>query len=381
MSMIIRALQGKNRIPNAIDGLGSVLSGELALAVSAMYGNFLYTETIKAKYESTKPDTTESERTILGRRVQFLKRMMLNIVQVTANLFMYYFGNFAPTQPAAMLAGIPLGTVEELSHAMSMEDLKYRAKGGIFLAHQGGGSESLRISGKTWGANRFLFLIFLDLLFRYGEGKIVDMFEGMVLGQANTDIHKFGPELVPWQEFNENAIDEGREEYHMTFPVITRQRVYLNMFIETYEFTESIENGLNCITYTIFLRKYLPPPEFMFTKVITPYPWVEEDDIGEETIYYAENYTDPFITNLARFTTAAEFGLTASLLSYRMFLILSGNSSEENIALITSYNQKAELFGEDTITDVYKQRYKPMKAEYNLTGLSTANKEEMMVDV
>ena len=93
------------------------------------------------------------------------------------DLMRYYFTNtYAPTQPAVVLASVPLGTVSEVSHAMSQNDLKFRAAGGVFLAHQEGGDVSLRLRGKAWGKNRFIFLSILDFLFLYGSAKTVDLF-------------------------------------------------------------------------------------------------------------------------------------------------------------------------------------------------------------
>jgi len=86
-----------------------------------------------------------------------LRNMFNNITLLTYSLYKFYWGNPFNTKPAVVMGGIPFGTVEEVSHAMSDRTLKYRATGGIFLAHQEGGEQTLRIIGKAFGANRFLF--------------------------------------------------------------------------------------------------------------------------------------------------------------------------------------------------------------------------------
>ena len=105
--------------------------------------------------------------------------VITNLTIVSTIIARYYLTNKKRIKPAAVLAGIPLGTVQELSMALSDRIVKYRATGGIFLAHQDGGNESLRIICKAWGLSRYIFLIMLDFLFLYGSDKILDLFQGV----------------------------------------------------------------------------------------------------------------------------------------------------------------------------------------------------------
>ena len=105
--------------------------------------------------------------------------VVVNLTMIASTLNRYYLSNKKRIKPAAVLGGIPLGTVEELSMALSDRILKYRATGGVFLAHQDGGNESLRIVCKAWGLGRYLFLTMLDFLFMYGSAKILDLFKGI----------------------------------------------------------------------------------------------------------------------------------------------------------------------------------------------------------
>lgn len=208
-----------------------------------------------------------------------------NVVGLTYALTRYYFGNLNDVKPAAVIAGIPLGTIEEESHGISDRETRYRANGGIFLAHKEGGNESLRIVGKAWGDNRFLFLNMLDFLFLWGSANVVDYYkqtnrtgfwaEANVLTPADTQ-PLINPTILerttdPWVEIEQNTISSGIEESRLTFPIITKNRIYLSMYIETYTWSQSIDkNGRKCITYTMFFRKYEPEPEYEFANIIIP---------------------------------------------------------------------------------------------------------------
>jgi len=192
-----------------------------------------------------------------------LTNMVTNLSLISYILGRYYFGNSKRIKPAAVLAGIPLGTVEELSHALSDRIVKYRATGGVFLAHQDGGNESLRIICKAWGKDRYFFLILLDFLFRYGRGKILDLFKniksnplGGIYNWNKTNLTELAQIANPWKLFDAENADEGREEYHLTFPIVTKNRIFSSMYLETYDIVESVNTGMNVLTITLFLRKY-----------------------------------------------------------------------------------------------------------------------------
>jgi len=219
---------------------------------------------------------------------------MTTAVTLSYMLARYYFGNLGDIQPAAVIGGIPLGTVSELSHGISDREVKYRANGGVFLAHQDGGNESLRIVGKAWGPNRFLFLNMLDFLFLYGSSTMIDVFREAADYIESLSIPRY-PSLSalttasttvdPWQEFELNANDEGFREHHATFPIITRNRIYMSMYIETYSWRQEIEeDGRQAVTYTIFFRKYEPEPPYEFAKVRLPSK--KEGEEGEEIVVY-----------------------------------------------------------------------------------------------
>ena len=253
----------------------------------------------------------------------YLTNLATNISTIMWDIQKFYFSNAYPTRPAVILASIPLGTVTEVSHAMSQRDLKFRAVGGVFLADQEGGEESLRIVGKAWGKNRFVFLQMLDTLFLYGSSKSIDLYtEHLKSPLGQTLPHISEEELVvttdPWNEFNKDSISEGVASHRSTFPVITRQKIYTNMFIETYEYTESVENGIDVVEYVLFLRKYVPTPPMQFDKVETG-----EDSDMKTKYYYKVDNEDHFYNTTKKLDLLLGYGLSAAMIMYRTIVYLS----------------------------------------------------------
>jgi len=290
------------RIAGTIGGIGAFTATVLPL-----------TYAIRSKWASLKGKQ--------GRL--FLSNLVTNISTIMWNMGKYYFNASYPTTPAVILASIPLGTITEVSHAMSQRDLKFRAVGGVFLADQEGGEESLRIVGKAWGKNRFMFLQMLDILFLYGSSKAVDLFEDFLKNPysfglpniSDTDVSDLDKTISPWTDFNAGAHQEGIGIHRATFPVITRQKIYTNMFIETYEYTESVENGIDVVEYVIFLRKYIPPYPKNFAPIVKPsgsdfqVKWYYKDDVDDEIW----NFVD-------RMSILMDYGLAAVMIMYRTII-------------------------------------------------------------
>jgi hypothetical protein len=205
----------------------------------------------------------------------------LNTVMLTYTLTKHYWSGLdQPIKPSVVVAGVPLPTVEEVSHGISDREVRYRANGGVFLAHQSGGNESLRIVGRAWGQSRFWFLNLLDLLFLWGSTKTIDVFQNafagtvpfLTLNQTGNWMNRaFETSVDAWSEFNDSNLNEGYQEQHLTFPVVTKNRVYLAMYIETYSWRQRLDkDGRKMVEYTIFFRKYEPPPEYEFAKIRVP---------------------------------------------------------------------------------------------------------------
>lgn len=191
-----------------------------------------------------------------------------NAINLIWTIFKHYIMNSKGIKPSAVVGGIPLPGVQELSGALSDLILKYRATGGVFLAHQDGGNESFRVVGKSWGPNRFVFLTMLQFLFVYGSSFSVDFFSNMIDPKALYGVLAEA-DLTPnpWREFDRNASDQGLQEGHLTFPIVTKNRIYTNMYIETYHYEESVDVGRDCVKYTIFFQKFrgFTPYKYFFT--------------------------------------------------------------------------------------------------------------------
>ncbi len=302
-----------------------------------------------------------------------LTNLTTNIAYITYTLYRYYFGNFAPNTPAAVIAGIPLGTVEELSWAISDLDLKYRAAKGIFLAHQEPGDQSLRITCKAFGVNRFWLLSVIELLFEYGSAKRTDQFKNILTGTAEVPpLAVAGTSQNPWQEFDAYADDQGIEERHLTFPVITKNRIFTSMYIETYDFTESIEMGMNCLTFELFFRKYVPTYPIRYA-IRVP----EEGENRSPTIFYSEDDTSEEVSLLKAMDLFLEFGYSLAMITYRSFMILAGNNVERNIALCFGIGLNESNYGINKYETVLKERIEGLTENDSLSGLSTKNVEEL----
>lgn len=238
------------------------------------------------------------------------KNVFSNSIGIMYMLARYYFRQDIPRAPSAVMGGIPLGTVTELSHAISDRIVRYRARGGIFLAHQDGGNESLRIVGQSWGANRYIFLTMLQMLFLSGMDVEKDLHQKFQEGKKTIqDFTETELTENPWTVFEIDNVDQGIEEEHMTFPVITKNRVYFSMYIETFEYIEKIENGQKLVEYTIFFRKYDPLPEYEYTNIEVTDPRTGKDKTL--TVYRHKILDKRKSSTLRVVSLGAEIGLSA----------------------------------------------------------------------
>lgn len=324
---------------------GEKIGGAVVLgAISALNGILYWkkADLMKKTWNKQQIEATDKLKQIRTTNV------ITNLTLVSTMLTRYYIFNKKRIKPAAVIAGIPLGTVEELSMALSDRVVKYRATGGIFLAHQDGGNESLRIICKAWGLSRYLFLIMLDFLFLYGSAKILDLFEGLhPFGTAGLPPGAEQAELIkrnvlgkltqvknPWKRFDIMNKEEGREHYHNTFPIVTKNRVYTSMYLETYDIVESVNSGKNVLTVTLFLRKYRPPYPLEL-KTVKP-----EKKGQRRTSYYrsVKVQNESIYTKLKSLRWAdsvMDFGLSALIAVQKWYMMMQYSiyTPEEMIAL------------------------------------------------
>lgn len=370
MSMIIR-----NPV---VKSVGTILEGVGLIGVEVLASNTLLS--LWNQYITLK-NTGIVDASVREQYLFAIRNMALNISMVLYSISKYYFFNSNSHKPAAIIAGIPLGTVEELSHAMSHDDLKFRSKGGIFLAYQPGGDQSLRIIGKAIGYNKYAFLIMLDLLFKYGNNRLMDMFANRPSNNTSDyQVFDLTPNVRenldadPWKLVEEKSLDMGREEFHYTFPVITRDRIYTNMYIETYEFTESIENGLDVISFTLFFRKFNQP-------MPNKYAAVRPNGTSRQSVlyFYKKDGDDELMNKIKHWDYLLDYGLSAGLILSRVGMMLSHNSPERTIASIFGIAIGSNYFGLDkNLISELTRKFDDIENETDVITYTTGNMEEMM---
>jgi len=336
---------------NVVRGTGTALF--LTGLTGALTGSFLNLQNLYQEYfriSGVGGDLPESTR---DQYLFAMRNMAVNTILVIYSLSKYYIAvGLRKRPPSVILGGIPCATIDELSHAMSHELLKYRSKAGVFLAHQPGGNQTLRITGKAIGRNKYIFLIMLDMLFRYGNSRMMDLLanfpssvgsEQVAAHYSMLDVPKLSESLNldPWEILDRDSVDVGREEFHYTFPVVTKDRVYTNMYIETYEFTESIENGMDVISFTIFLRKF---DQKFPNKYSASYP----SDLRRPVIYYyKEDEDDETMKKLSKWDNFMDYSMSTALITTRIGMILASNTPERTISALFGMRMSSHSFGFD----------------------------------
>lgn len=195
------------------------------------------------------------------------------------------------------LGGMGIGSptsVQEIEVAHSNKIVKVRAVGSIFLAHQAGGKDSIIINGKLTGPLRMYWLAALWILTLAGQGKlktIVDsqsIFKESLRGGAGALIRL---NKIPLNKAENIVTQEPAYEKHWTFPVVTSHEIITNCYIETLSFEEKIVNDRNVITYTIILRTYEEPNEFIADLEHSVYRQAKGITKSQQILKYSINFT------------------------------------------------------------------------------------------
>ena len=150
--------------------------------------------------------------------------------------------------PEIMIGFVPIDNVGRVEAAISDSKVKYRAIGDVFLAHQEGSLDSLRIDGMLTGPLKTMFLNGLLTLQYAGANDLKKIpSSGIQPLDPTSDVFKRG-DVDPYIES------------HMTFPIITRSGIFLDMYIQTLEWHQEVmETGKDGISYHILLRKFVEP--------------------------------------------------------------------------------------------------------------------------
>jgi len=154
-----------------------------------------------------------------------------------------------------LLGPVPIKHADYVEVARSGKILKFRATGSIFLAHQEGGKDAIKIEGKLYKAE-FGVMFMLWGLFLYGQSKFKEL-ESLspTTLTSITQVRKMNDLLV-----TNTDLEKPSYEFHQTFPFISRHFILPHCYIETI----SIEDKLpfkDTLRYSILLRTYEKPKE------------------------------------------------------------------------------------------------------------------------
>lgn len=170
---------------------------------------------------------------------------------------------------SCLVGGFPLGchgaksgtSVQEIDIAHSNKVVKFRATGSVFLAHQVGNKDSVKITGTLdmkygWAESAFYFLWILTLMSQ-GRVKGFENSDDMVEHVENTtSLRGKIAEVGYIDTFAGQFAQNPAIKQYFTFPVVTRHAIIPNCYIETFSFEETLEGGKDIIKYDLMLRTY-----------------------------------------------------------------------------------------------------------------------------
>lgn len=170
-------------------------------------------------------------------------------VQNLFGLDTHFFGDLVlPYRPDIIIGAMPFYSAQKLERGMSDRILKYRAIGDIFLAHQRGGTDTLRADITLFGPYRGWYLLYLLALQQGGESRLKEL----ELTAVN----------LPVPEENVIVPKTGKYQYesHMTFPIITQTAIMLDMYLQTIEWHQEKDRGGHSVIFIhLLFRKHINP--------------------------------------------------------------------------------------------------------------------------
>ena len=205
-------------------------------------------------------------KTALGKiTLQAVGRYLFTSLLAAEYAALHEFG-YKGHKPDIMVGPIPIFTVQKEGHASSDEILKYRSMGTIFLAHQQGGKKTFTFTVKAFGPSRLLLLMYLKGLLVSGMQELKSIRD---MGLQTPEIIQVGIDAAEQLFGRYNTITEYIREdgdykqetlaFHKTIPIITGSKIYLNMYLETLRYRESLDLGINCMEIQCAFREYIAP--------------------------------------------------------------------------------------------------------------------------
>jgi len=162
-----------------------------------------------------------------------------------------------PYIPDVIVGTIPFYSAQKLERGMSDRALKYRAIGDVFLAHQRGATDTLRIDLTLFGPYRSWYLLYLLSLEQKGESKLqeLQLIETGIKAPVNP---------LPGEELKIPKKGKVQYETHTTFPIITQTAFMLDMFLQTIEWHQEKDKGGNEVIYVhLLFRKHIDPKGYV----------------------------------------------------------------------------------------------------------------------
>jgi hypothetical protein len=226
--------------------------------------------------------------------------------QVFIKTFLGLFGvlNSVIVDNEVTVGVLPLGgmgidsptSVTMIDVAHSNKIVKYRAVGSIYLAHQIGGHDSIRITGKLQGPIRLWFLTAIWILTILSQGYWQEIdWESDLVKTMGTNIATGGLRagiggFLPTQKVDNIITQKPAYRKHITYPVITEHEIIPNCYIETFSFEEKLESGKDIITYDLLMRTYVEPKEFLTDSKRSVMRVAKEETKTEELLKYGLNF-------------------------------------------------------------------------------------------
>lgn len=220
----------------------------------------------KANYEQWKTTKTISYTTLKAKFLTYSTPV------AWFKLALMFLGIINIGQSEVILGILPLGgmgidspvSITDIDVSHSNKIVKYRAVGSIYLAHQVGGKDSIKVTGKLQGELRLWYLtaLWIMTLLSQGHWKSVD-WDSDLVSVAGSNLRDGIGKLLPTQKIDNIVTQDPAYEHHITFPVVTEHEIIPNCYIETFSFEEKIVDGRDVITYDIMMRTYVQPKEFL----------------------------------------------------------------------------------------------------------------------
>ena len=228
------------------------------------------------KYEKEIKNTAKQAALLAFASALF--RPPTNMLGVTP-----WTNDYAPYITDVLIGTVPFYSVQRIERAMSDRILKYRAIGDIFLAHQRGSNDTLRIDLTLFGPWRLFYLLYLLSLQQKGEAKL----KGLSQSSRIEDVAE-KPNALPGDRVKIAKDQEDKEvqyETHTTFPIITNNAIMLDMFLQTIEWNQEKSKGGNEVIYaTLLFRKHIDPKGYTVFKKSDKTGWLYYGDTITEKI-------------------------------------------------------------------------------------------------